>query len=394
MDNPSTKTGHTTPQAPAPRRPWGVFLYVSAAFLYWASLYLYVPTLPTYVQTKVDSLAVVGVVLSMYGLWQAFIRLPLGIAADWLGRRKPFIIGCLILGGLGSWLLAVADGQTGLLVGRAITGLAAGTWVPLLVVFSSMYAPNQAVRATAMLTLVSSLARVSATGVTGLLNVWGGYSLAFFLAAGAALLAAVLIVPAPEQVRVPQRPSVRGLGRLMIRRDVLLPSILSALIMYADFAASFGFVPILSRQLGGADMTQSFLLSMHMAVIILGNLVASTVAQRIGARRLVYSAIGLLGLGLGLAAFAPSLWILFVAQFFLGLSWGVNYPVLMGLSIQYVDEGERTTAMGLHQSVYAIGMFAGPWLSGLLADAIGIQPMFGVTALACLVGGGLLTSRL
>jgi MFS family permease len=43
--------------------------------------------------------------------------------------------------------------------------------------------------------------------------------------------------------------------------------------------------------------------------------------------------------------------------------------------------------MGLHQSVYAIGMFAGPWLSGILADAIGIQPMLGVTAFAVLAIG-------
>jgi DHA1 family multidrug resistance protein-like MFS transporter len=43
--------------------------------------------------------------------------------------------------------------------------------------------------------------------------------------------------------------------------------------------------------------------------------------------------------------------------------------------------------MGLHQAVYAIGMFGGPWLSGLLADAVGIRPMFGVTAGLCLALG-------
>jgi MFS family permease len=57
----------------------------------------------------------------------------------------------------------------------------------------------------------------------------------------------------------------------------------------------------------------------------------------------------------------------------------------MGLSIRDVDDSERTTAMGLHQSVYALGMFAGPWLSGILADALGLRPMFGITAAACLV---------
>jgi MFS family permease len=36
--------------------------------------------------------------------------------------------------------------------------------------------------------------------------------------------------------------------------------------------------------------------------------------------------------------------------------------------------------MGLHQAVYASGMFAGPWLSGILADAVGLRPMLGITA--------------
>jgi predicted MFS family arabinose efflux permease len=66
---------------------------------------------------------------------------------------------------------------------------------------------------------------------------------------------------------------------------------------------------------------------------------------------------------------------------------GVLYPLLMGMSIQQVADEQRTTAMGVHQSVYALGMFAGPWLSGILADRIGIQPMFMITAAGVLVLG-------
>jgi len=71
----------------------------------------------------------------------------------------------------------------------------------------------------------------------------------------------------------------------------------------------------------------------------------------------------------------------------MGLAQGIGYPVLMGMSIEHVADAERTTAMGLHQAVYAIGMFTGPWLSGILSEAMGIQPMFGMTAVACLVVG-------
>ncbi|HXV98359.1 MAG TPA: MFS transporter [Anaerolineae bacterium] len=375
-------------------RRLAVATYILIAFLYWVSLYLYIPTLPTYVQSKVNGLATVGVILSMYGLWQAVIRLPLGIAADWLGWRKPFIVICLTLAGVGAWLIGRADGANQLLVGRAITGLAAGTWVPLVAVFSSLFPAAEAVRATAILTFVSSVGRISATSLTGSLNEWGGYSLPFLLAMGVAGLAVLLALSAYEQRRPSVRPSLRDTSRLITRRDVLLPAVLAAVSQYADWGITFSFMPILAQQLGGTGQTQSMLMTLHFSVIILGNLIASVVANRIGSPRLVYLSFGLLALGLGIAALAPVLAVLFAAQFCLGLAQGINNPVLMGLSIRYVNDAERTTAIGLHQSVYACGMFAGPWLSGILADAIGLRPMFGVTACACLMLGLFILSRL
>jgi MFS family permease len=385
---------HVVLTADATGRKLLIALYMGAVFLYWMALYLYVPTLPVYAQSKAGDLALVGVVLSMYGLWQAVIRLPLGIAADWLGWRKPFIIAGFALAGLGAWVMGTAAHVQGLILGRAITGLAAGTWVPLVVVFSGLFPPEEAVRASALLTLVGSVGRMLATAVTGSLNELGGYPLAFFLAAVAAALAIVMVLPSQEQRRPPKAPSVQRIGRLVTRRDVLLPSLLSAVNQYATWATTFGFLPIIARQLGATGVTQSILVTMNIAVVTLGNLMATTLIRVIGTRRLIYLSFWLIALGAGSAALAPSLPMVFFAQLCLGLSQGIGYPVLMGMSIQKVADVERTTAMGLHQSVYAIGMFTGPWLSGILADAIGIRPMFGVTAFACLALGLLGTSQL
>jgi MFS family permease len=379
-----------TPQASY--RRLNITLYALAAFLYWAALYLFVPTLPTYVENKTHSLALVGTVLSMYGLWQAIIRLPLGIATDWLGRRKPFIIVGLALLGLGTWIMATAEGVAVLAAGRAITGLAAGTWVPLVVIFSGLYPPQEAVRATVILSLIGSLGRVSATSMTGSLNQLGGYSLAFYLAVGAAVLAILIALPTREESLLPRRPSLASVGHLVTRRDVLLPAVLAALSQYANWAATFGFIPILAKQLGSTDVTQSVLVSMHIGLVVLGNLMATAIIRRIGTRRLVNVSFVLLSAGIGVAALATSLPHLFIAQFCMGISIGINYPVLMGMSIQHVEDAERATALGFHQSVYAIGMFAGPLVSGWLAEAVGIRPMFGVTAFLCLALG-LLVNR-
>jgi len=363
-------------------------------FLYWVALYLYVPTLPTFVESKSDTLALVGVVLAQYGLWQALIRLPLGIAADWAGRRKPFIVAGFLLAGLGALTMGLARGVSGLLAGRAVTGLAAGTWVLLVVLFSDMFPPQEAVRASALLTFIGSAGRVLATSVTGWLNGLGGYPLAFFMAAGSGALAVLVVLPAREDRRSPRQPSLRSIGRLITRRDVLLPALLAAVSQYVNWTATFSFTPILAQQLGATDVAQSMLVSSNIGLFTLGNLVATALVHRIGARRLATASLVLMSLGLGGAALAPALPLLFVSQFCIGLFQGVGYPVLMGMSIEHVDDARRSTAMGLHQAVYAVGMFTGPWLSGLLADAIGIQPMFGVTAAVCLGVGVVVPRRL
>jgi len=357
------------------------------ALLYWMSLYLYVPTLPTYVQSKSESLALVGVILAQYGLWQAIIRLPLGIVVDWMGRRKPFIIAGVALAGLGAWIMGTADSAGGLLVGRAITGLACGTWVPLTVAFSGLFPARDAIRATAILTFVGSVGQVSATSVTGSLNTLGGYSLAFFLAAGAAALGLLVALSVREKQHPPRRPSVNGIGRLVTRRDVLLPSLLAAVSQYANWAVTFGFLPILAEQLGATDVLLSVLVSMHIGVVTVMTLGAAAIVNRIGARRLALISFLLMSGGISFAAWAPSLTIVFAAQLCMAVAQGFSYPVLMGMSIQEVADAERNTAMGLHQAVYAVGMFTGPWLSGILADALGIRPMFGVTAFGCLAIG-------
>jgi MFS family permease len=368
-------------------------------FLYWAALYFYVPTLPNYVQTKTQSLVLVGTVLSMYGLWQMVIRLPLGIAVDWAGRRKPFILVGLALVGLGAWVMGTADAAQGVLIGRAVTGLAAAAWVPLVVAFSRLFPPAEAVRASALLTVVSSSGRIVATLSNGPLNNVGGYSLAFTVATGVAAVALVIAATTHEAPLPSRRPSVAGVGKLISRRDVLLPSLLSAVAQYANWASTFGFLPILAKNLNASDVMVSTLVSLNIFLGLLGNLTATTLVRRMGARRLCYLSFLLLSAGLGGSAIASDIPMLIASQAAIGLGMGVAYPVLMGMSIRNVVETERTTAMGLHQSVYAAGMFLGPWLSGVMAAGVlglgvadpgmAVRITFGITAFACLALGTL-----
>lgn len=362
-------------------------LYMAAVVFYWASMYFYVPTLSSYIKTKTNDLALVGIVMAQYGLWQAVARFPLGIAADWIGRRKPFIIAGFALAGLGALWMGLTDSVNGLLIGRALTGFAASVWVLLVVAVNSQFPPEDAVRISALVSGVNSVARMLATSVTGKLYEWGDYPLAFFVAAGTAVLAMLAMVGIREPVRPSKAPSLGSLGKLITRRDVLVPSLLCAVSQFAIWAAPFTFAPILAKNLDASNNTLSLLTSLYIAMMVIGSFATSAVAKRVSSRWIVVFTFSVITLSMGMLTFAHTLSWVFIAQIFFGLASGIGYSVLMGLSIRNVDETQRATAMGLFQAVYAIGMFAGPWLSGILANGIGIQPMFGVVGIACLVIG-------
>jgi len=352
----------------------------AAAMLYWAGLYFYVPTLPVYVQGKVGNLVVTGTILSMYGLWQAVSRLLVGMGADGMGRRKPLLIFSLSLVLAGACLLSRMESALGLGFARALTGLGAGAWVLLVVAFSASFEPAQVIRATGILTLVATFSRMVATSLNGWLNQLGGYPLAFQVAMAAAGLAILLVLLTPEKPLPVQTPSLRKLLSLALRRDVLLPALLNTLLQYAVWAGIFSFAPILARQLGAGDMLLSALTSLYLLAMVLGNLIVSLIGSRLTATVILRAGFALLTLGLGLAALAPSVTMLVISQLICGLAEGILYPTALGASIRYVSEEERASAMGLHQSIYAVGMFAGPWLGGILASLLGIQPMFALTA--------------
>ena len=83
MANSSAEPAEASPAGTKNRR-WNIALYAAVSLFFWTGLFFYVPTLPTYVKAKTDTLAQVGLVLSMYGLWQG-IMTTLGLESGRLG---------------------------------------------------------------------------------------------------------------------------------------------------------------------------------------------------------------------------------------------------------------------------------------------------------------------
>jgi len=365
--------------------------FIAAVILYFVSLYVYIPILPAFVAGRTSTLAAVGIVLAMYGLCTAILRMPMGIAADATGRSRPFIVLGALMAGAGAVVMVAGRSLGTLALGRAFTGVAAAAWVPMMAVFAGYFAPRQAIFATSLLSLASSLGQMIGTGSTGLVESLGGYGLTFVVAAGFSILASLifLIVKIPRSAERRTEPlSGRSILAVARRRDVIVPSLTNALCQFGVWALTFGFMPLLATRMGAGAGATGLIMTLNIAANTAANLFATLIANRGHRRLLLYLSFAVFAGGAMLAAFGATLGFLFVSTVLMGLANGLFFPILLGLSIQRVDTAHRSTAMGIHQAVYAVGMFTGPWVGGIVADAVGIRAMFAIVAAFSFVGPG------
>jgi len=201
-------------------------------------------------------------------------------------------------------------------------------------------------------------------------------------------------------VRIPRKSadhrgmvSARSILSIFGRPDVLVPSFTNALCQFGVWAITFGFMPLLARQMGAGSVAVSLLMTLNIAANTAANLFATFAAGRGAKRILLYGSFAAFAVGVVLAAISGSVALLFVSTVIMGLANGLFFPILLGLSIERVDAFHRSTAMGIHQAVYAVGMFTGPWIGGVLADAVGIRGMFAIVAAFSLVAPSVLMSR-
>jgi predicted MFS family arabinose efflux permease len=357
-----------------------LFSIVSAAiaiFLYWASLYVYVPILPTHARSLGATEAQIGAILASYGLTQLFFRLPLGLLSDRLQRKKVFaLIGTLLIAASGVGL-ALSDTPTGLFAFRALSGCAATAWVTITVLYNSQFPIEQAVRTSGQLNFLSAIGQITAMTSGGLIADSWGARLTFWASAVLSLptLVAFSVV---KDVR-----GTRGAGitlpqfrRAITTPRLLLVSGLAACSQYAMFATSLGFAAVRAQDLGASDVQLGLLTTAVQVAKAIPMLVIGVRGRPGNSRRATIIGLTLIAVPLLAFPFFEELHWLIACQFAMGVGVGIAFPVLMGLALQAVDPEARASAMGVFQSIYALGMTLGPAVSGLFAARWGIVGVY------------------
>ncbi len=335
-----------------------------------------------------DDPALVGLAMGIYGLTQAVLQLPLGIASDRFGRKRVIVLGLLVFAA-GSLLAALADSLTGLLLGRALQGAGA---VSAAVTALLADQTRDAVRTKAMalvggsIGLMFAVALVAAPLLAASIGLAGLFGLTCALALAGIAVVVWWVPPEPPQ----HHPAPRGhLAQVWAHPDLLRLN-LGVFVLHTVQLSMWVAVPALLVQ-AGLSRDHHWQVYLPAVVLSFGAMGGLFALERAGRLRLaLLGAIALVlvvQVGLGwvsrssASGAAPTLWALGLLLFVFFCGFNALEASQPSLVSRMAPAQVRGAALGTYNTLQSLGLFAGGALGGVLVKFAGAPGLFAVTAL-------------
>lgn len=326
-----------------------------------------------------ESATLVGLAMGIYGLTQSFGQIPFGMASDKYGRKPIIIIG-LVLFALGSFIAAAASDIVWVIAGRAVQGAGAISAAVTAFIADSTREEHRT-KAMAMvggsigLTFAGSL--VAAPLLYKAIGMGGIFALTGILSVLAILVVLYVVPPAPPL------PAQRAPFREVLHNTELLRLNFGVFALHLTQMAMFVVVP--SALVRYADLPLAAHWKVYLPVVLVSfalMLPPIFIAERRGKTKQVFvAAIALLLLvqiGMGLVLSQPVVhWMVLIG---LLLAFFVAFNILEASQPSLVSRvappASKGAALGVYNTLQALGLFCGGALGGWLTQHVGPASVF------------------
>jgi EmrB/QacA subfamily drug resistance transporter len=160
------------------------------------------------------------------------------------------------------------------------------------------------------------------------------------------------------------------------KRLALISAILASAIAAVDSSAVNVALPAIGRDLGGGFAAQQWVSNSYLLTLSALILLAGTLTDRLGERRVFTAGVAGFGIGSVLCALAPSIGVLIVARALQGISGALLTPAALAIIVAVFPAEERGAAVGKWTAWGGIGILAGPLLGGQIVDSVGWRWIF------------------
>lgn len=358
-----------TADGPAQRPPWRARTAILAlgAFAVGTDGFIIVGLLPEIRTTLHVSTGAAGQMVSLFSLAYALLGPVLAALTGKWSRRRVLVAGVMLLA-VGNAVTATADNFALVLSSRVLAGAGASLFMASAVATAAHLAGEvRRGRAIAMVTAGATLALVLGAPLGTLIGgAWGWRAAIWFVAALAAVVAAVLVVLLP-QVYLGSGASLRERIAPLTDGRVLRVLVVTLLAFVAIFLPFTYMSAVFEPAVGGEQSRLALLLLVFGIAATCGNLGAGALADRYDPRRVVIGAtLGIAAVFLVMLPIRESFVPVVIATAFSGV---VSYSVIgpqQHRIIAYAPPGGAPVVTSLNTSAAYLGNF----LSSALGAAV------------------------
>ena len=346
-------------------------LLLSMVTLFWFAQYVFVPFFSPHLTALGISASLAGVIMGAYGVSQLILRIPVSVGEDISGRHKAFVVSGLLVMMTASVIPLLFASSLAYLLSRTLAGVAASTWVSYTAAFTQgaqdvkqrmgrlIAANNLGV----LLSYLTGAVMFERVGINGL----------FVLSAVSALCALILALRwRPERICADRKFDREAFVQVITNRHLIVCSLMMALGQTVVYATSSTFVSNYAKTMGADSAMLSVIAAAFTALGVATSWAyARGALQKLTERAQMLLAFCILALYCGLLPLCAAPWQIALAQMVGGVGRSILYTLLMAIAPREVPAHAKTTANGVFQSVYSLGLSAGPVIMGSLLDFSG-----------------------
>lgn len=330
----------------------------------------------------------VGIAVGVYGLTQAMLQIPFGVASDRYGRRKVILVGLAVFA-LGSFVAALATSIEMLAAGRALQG--AGAISAAVTAFLADSTRDELrTRAMALIGGTIGLAFALSLIVAPALSAVVGMEGLFWLTGILVIAAMIPVIRMKEPARKKAMDaSMAQAKKTVLSNGQLMRLNLGIFMIHMTQTAIFVVIPLALIGMGSALQEHW---KIYLPVVILSFLAMIPPifwAERSGHNKPAFlAAIGLMGIAIAGFAIAPHvIWVWAAVLFLFFTSFNLLEAFLPSWVSRVAPPEHRGLALGVYNTTQSLGLFTGGLLGGVMAKAFGQTAVYLVCAAMILVWG-------
>ena len=324
--------------------------------------------------------ALIGLAMGMYGLTQALLQLPLGMASDRFGRKKVIYLGLAVFA-FGSFMAAMATSLEMLVLARAVQGAGAVS-AAVTALLADLTREEVRTRAMAMIGLSIGVTFSVSLVLAPLFNHWIGVPGIFVLTGVLTVLSMLVVrfmVPDPVHSKLHEDAEVqRGELGTVLRNRQLLRLNFGIFALHAAQMALFVALPFMLVHLGLAKSAHWHIYlpaTMVGLVLMVPAIIYGETRNRL--KTVFVAGIAAIALAqLGLAAGLASLWAVLAWMVLYFIGFNILEATLPSMVSKIAPTRLKGTAMGVYNTAQSIGLFVGGAAGGLIWQHFGTNGVF------------------